>query len=553
MKHSWFIPKKTTLSISEYKEMKANEIVQQEQSQDTKAAEIVQQEQSQNAKAIPEEVDESLQVDYEESDSSPENKVESIQQDDSKKTTSSTEGSKPLKVAIPSEDKLVSSSTEGVLIPSEDRVKKEGEQAAAALASPYYYPSSPDSDEYKGLEERFSTHWPWHDDVKRYQRFAVLQKMGQSFSSYGLPGNIVDEPYDSSNISGWTSKHDPDRAFYYQSLFWKSKYFDGKHLSTDIKALSQSWDAFVKNYNDNPRGWHESLDRKVKALRQNKRSVKGLMYDIHCRTVEDLNMACGIRKRKCFFCPTGQRCMTDDEFNGYSTHKVPRELRELIIDFEKRFPLEERSTTTVRESSRTRGPYRGHPARGVASAPKSLMREDTQASGLGTHGSSHTGGAQCVDEIPVSQQSTGYSPGYQPEELEEGEEYDPGSAQFSPGKAYKFHSQRPETSVNTPSVPQSVSHETELLRLEKQLLEERYARSELQNRYQLTCHSLEKMDALLQKYVKKLDVLEGDHRRLLGQLVHENLLKKDSLLKKRKSVDISSDVQHKTSDADAST
>ena len=468
-------------------------------------------------------VDESLQVDYELSDSSPKRDEELSQRDDSDNTSLKKEEEKQMTVVPP-----YSLEDLGVIEPNRLFGQRESED---------FHCDDPN-------KEFFYSAWPWFDDAEHYKRYHH-RRMGNTFSIYGDVLNIQQDPFDPSIYDG---KLDSKRAQYFQRLFWKSKYFDNKRSSTTIQALTQSWSAFMDNFNDDPRRWHENLNRKVQALRNNRRSAKGLMYDIHCRTVEDLNIACGIRKRKCFFCPVGQRCMTDDEFNGYSG-SVPREIRELIIIFEEQFPAE-LPTTSVHESVRTRGPYQEHPSQGASLAPKSSRRGGTQASGRGTLESSYTGDARYVDDRLKSQQSTSHCPDCQSGEVEEGEEYNPESSSFSPRRAYAHYSSAQRAQAPVKSSVQS--SETELLRLEKQLLEERCARFQLQSQYQLTCHTLEKVDSLLQHTVKKLDVLEGDHRRLLKELVHENVLKA-SLLRKRKSDDISSDDQHKTSDADAST
>lgn len=516
-----------SLSLNEYKRLKDEESATQTQESKTTKEEILNESlqklkklkddefasQTQESKTTEEEIlDESLQVDYELSDSSPDYDEESSQRDDSNNTS----------------------------------MNEEEQTTTVSYSNNAGVTDDP-------MNECFYSSWPWYDDVDQYKKYKH-RKMGNIISIYGDVLNIRDDPLDTTVYSG--GKLDPLRELYYQRLFWKSKYFDNKRSSTTLQALTQSWSAFIDNFNDDPRRWHENLNRKIQALRNNRRSAKGFMYDIHCRTVVDLNIPCGIRKRKCFFCPVGQRCLSDDEFNGY-TGLLPHDIRELIITFEKQFP-EELSTTSVHESVRTHGPYREHPSQGASLVPKSSRKGGTQASGRGTLGSSYTGGARCVDDQQESQRSTSYFPDYQSGEVEEGEEYNPESPSFSPRRAYAHYSSAQR--VHAPVQSSVQSSETELLRLEKQLLEERCARAQLetehaklQGQYKLTCHTLEKVDSLLQHTVKKLGVLEGDHRRLLMQLVQENVLQSARLLKKRKSGDISSDDQHKTSDAGAST
>jgi hypothetical protein len=187
---------------------------------------------------------------------------------------------------------------------------------------------------------------------------------------------------------------------------------------------------------------------------------------------------------------------------------------------------------------------------------------DTRANVLGTLGSGYKAEDLYGDEPAGTQLSRGYSPDYQSEELEEGEEYDPSSDRFSPSKAYRHYSskQRAAAPVSTYSAApraEVASQPTGYLQLERDLLEEKYFRSQLETQiaelraeHLQTSHRLEKVEAAFDKTVEKLRVLEGDYRRSLNELQKQGVL---HLVKKRRTDDTSSGAPHRTSDAGAST
>lgn len=331
-------------------------------------------------------------------------------------------------------------------------------------------------------KEEFYSYWPWKLNVTRHKHFVNLKEGSSSLPGYGDARGFKEDPRDRST-SLYLSSADPDRALYFQELFWKYKFFDCKRLSHSRQALTQSWQAFLNLFNANPEGWHKGLDAKVKAFRENHRSLKGLMYDIHCRTVVEHNMPCGVRKYQCLYCPQDQRAMTDEEVKGYSTLELTSETRRLINELDKRYSLSiDKESILVHETSRTHEPYRGYPTRGSSEAPKSSKKRDTRANVPGTLGSGYKvenlyGGGRLK-----TPQSTAYSPDYQSVALEEGEEYDPESARFSPSKAYHHYSsiQRSAAPVSSQSPAEVASQLHDFHQLEKNLLEEKYHRAQLQ-------------------------------------------------------------------------
>ena len=162
--------------------------------------------------------------------------------------------------------------------------------------------------------------------------------------------------------------------------------------------------------------------------------------------------------------------------------------------------------------------------------------------------------------------------------MEEGEEYDPQSDRFSPSKAYRHYasmqrgaapassrlvSQREAVPLSSryypsarrvidpapcpfPSQPVSGYAYPDIYQLQRELGEERCLRSELQDQFYL-------LKALHTDTVQRLAKLEKDHRYTLTLLQDHGVLTGVLKKKKRRTGDISSDDQHRTSDADAST
>ena len=105
------------------------------------------------------------------------------------------------------------------------------------------------------------------------------------------------------------------KSKFFQDLFWKIKYFEGKRFPRSGEALTISWIAFRDNYNTDPVSWFRKLKSKEGKFRKNLRSLRSRMYDIHCRTVVENGIPCGVRSIKCMYCPLHQRAMTDQEFH----------------------------------------------------------------------------------------------------------------------------------------------------------------------------------------------------------------------------------------------
>lgn len=581
-----------TLSIHEYRKLKAEEAVNKQQPLLKSEEEALKGNPLPSSTPKEEEEDPSLQVDYEEGEfssplpesSSKENiptvdaSLEETKPDDTSSKVSSEE--------VNNSKGIVSSNTEVNLkeiTTSKDREKLQ-EVVSPKTRQKESVPSGEEdkperilssrsvlSDSEDDTPEAYFSEWPWIDDVLRHSKLVSIKAGTPEAPSYGDVRGFRVNPQDNESF-----EDDPD-PLYFQTLFWKSKYFDNKRLSSDPKALTQSWQAFHQRFNANPGAWHAALDAKIKSFRENHRSLKGFKYDIHCRTVEENNIPCGVRYLDCPFCPKGQRRLTDEELQGYTTLRLSTETRKLIHEFERLYPhTEERKAPKVHESSRTHELSRGYPLKDSSEAPKSSKKVDTRASARGTRGSSRKVVSRRGDESQLTQQSTAYSPDYQSEELEEGEEYDPRSDRFSPSKAYRHYSsiQRGDAPVSSqyslqrglaplssryypsarrvidpapcpfPSLPPSGYSYPDIYQLERELGEERYHRSELQAQfYMLKAQHLDTE--------QRLSKLEKDHRYTLTLLQDHGVLK--GVLKKRRTGGTSSVDQHKTSDADAST
>jgi len=337
--------------------------------------------------------DPSLQVDYEPSDSSPtqsprENNLKGVVSSEEATIgdstnafsgNSNTEGSKQEKPFISTYvpwriPKRKSSIPVDSLLTESDEPSSRGSPEAVTV---FDSNKSVEESILKELQrEDFYSDWPWRLDVSRNQHFVNLKEGTLSLPGYGDARGFTADPRD-RNTSLYLSPEDPDRTLYFQELFWKYKFFDCKRLSHSRTALTQSWQAFYNLYNADPEGWHKGLDAKIKAFRENHRSLKGLMYDIHCRTVVEHNMPCGVRKYQCLYCPQDQRAMTDEELKGYTTLELTNETRRLINELDKRYALSiDKETTLVHELSRTHEPYRGYPSKGSSEARSQVLEED---------------------------------------------------------------------------------------------------------------------------------------------------------------------------------
>ena len=545
-----------TISIDEYRKLKGDKVAY-----------------GHNHTSSEAEGDPSLQVDYELSDSSPpqsprENnpkRLVSLKETATRDSTGNASGNSNSK-----ESKLEEPFISTYIpwrIPKKDSVGSLPTESGEPSIT-----SSPEAitvfDSNKPVEETilkelqmesFDSNWPWDLEITRHQHFINLKEGTPYLPGYGDARGFKQDPRDPAPTL-YLSPEDPDRNLYFQELFWKYKFFDYKHLSHSRQALTQSWQAFLNQYNASPEGWHKGLDAKIKAFRENHRSLKGLMYDIHCRTVVEHNMPCGVRKYQCLYCPQDQRAMTDEELKGYSTLELTAETRRLIYELDKRYSLSiDKETTLVHEPSRTHEPYRGYPSRGSSEVPKSSKKMDTRANVPRTLGSGYRAENLYGGGRLRTPRSTAYSPDYQSEALEEGEEYDPESDRFSPSKAYRHYSsiQRavaPVSSQSSASPAEVASQLRDFHQLEKDLLEEKYHRAQLQTQLaEMKAQNLQTSQTLAEVQ-RKLSVLEGDYRRSLSLLQEQGVLKGQSLLRqKRKICDTSSAVQHKTSDADAST
>jgi hypothetical protein len=429
--------------------------------------------------------------------------------------------------------------------------------------SPLRSPAYSCSDEGDNSRPKYTSVWPWWEQVSHYDKYVNFAG-SESQPNYGDARSFHE--VDSLAFPLVTiPKERMKKSKFFQVLFWKIRHFEQKRFPKNGNALNISWKAFRDNYNTDPVSWFKKLKSKEEKFRKNSRSLRSLTYDIHCRTVIENGIPCGVRSTKCVYCPLNQKAMTDNELNyTLSNDELSNETRDLIHGLEKFV------SKLNHESSRTHGQHQEYPVRGYSEAPKSSKRKGSQANVPRTQGSGYRNEKSSVDDRQGTQLSTAYSPDYQSEGREEEEEYDPASPSFSPSKAWrhKASKQKATASVSSQSISQSIAPPAETAsqldkfqQLRMELLEEKYLRSQLQNQLlelkadntqmNVETHQIKKTLADMQQ---KFAVLEKDYRRSLGLLQHQGVLKGESLLRrKRKTDDTSSDAPHKKSDADAST
>ncbi|OWY94084.1 hypothetical protein PHMEG_00036288 [Phytophthora megakarya] len=113
---------------------------------------------------------------------------------------------------------------------------------------------------------------------------------------------------------------------YYISLFhelqyWSSKKTSGRSKVPEWQALCQSWNQFVTNFNNDPAGYRERIssarERFVKYSRVHEGSVNA---NIPCAVPEGVH---------CTHCPVGAPRISERDLTGYTTNRVPVNIKEL--------------------------------------------------------------------------------------------------------------------------------------------------------------------------------------------------------------------------------
>ena len=227
-----------TLSIHEYRKLKAEEAVNKKQPL-LKSEEEALRGNPQSETIKEEEEDPSLQVDYEEGESNSPlptfSSMEKIPRSDSSLETTKVDdpSDKASSKEVKNPKGIVSSNTEVNLkeeiITSHTSADQKETLPSEGEDTPLRNVSSPllvfNDEEVAG--ECFSSKWPWYDDALRHQRLVDITTGTPEVPSYGDARGFKFDPRDLDTYGTESN------SLYYQILFWKSKYFDNKRLSND--------------------------------------------------------------------------------------------------------------------------------------------------------------------------------------------------------------------------------------------------------------------------------------------------------------------------------
>ena len=123
-----------------------------------------------------------------------------------------------------------------------------------------------------------------------------------------------------------------DRRRYFIDLFYQARYYTNRKGSRknrdDKDALTQSWNAFVENYNKGPDEYVSKIH--VNRERFLKHSRSGKMEFIHFTCIKE-GLSCGVPSHMvCRCCPNGAP-LTEKELRGYRGYSVPASVKGLIV------------------------------------------------------------------------------------------------------------------------------------------------------------------------------------------------------------------------------
>jgi hypothetical protein len=178
------------------------------------------------------------------------------------------------------------------------------------------------------------------------------------------------------------------RRDYYVGLFHELRHFSAKKTSRKSKvpewqALCQSWNAFVENFNKDPKAYRERIEHA--RDRYYTYTVRGKCERLHEDCME-AGILCAVPfGTPCPCCPPMATRITDRDILGYTTTRVPDHIKELRARLESReAPSAVGDRSTPRASLRPAGygglrtpsPFPERPPSGRSVAPTYLDGEE---------------------------------------------------------------------------------------------------------------------------------------------------------------------------------
>ncbi|KAI9910966.1 hypothetical protein PsorP6_010564 [Peronosclerospora sorghi] len=132
-----------------------------------------------------------------------------------------------------------------------------------------------------------------------------------------------------AKTSSHVDRSTDDRRLYFIDLFFQVRYYSSRKGSRknrdDKDALTQSWNAFVDNYNKSP----DDYVNKVHVMRERflKHSRTGKMEYIHFACIKE-GLKCGVPSHLvCPRCTQGAPRLSEEELRGYGGFPYPPKFR----------------------------------------------------------------------------------------------------------------------------------------------------------------------------------------------------------------------------------
>ncbi|KAG2835502.1 hypothetical protein PC113_g20200 [Phytophthora cactorum] len=181
------------------------------------------------------------------------------------------------------------------------------------------------------------------------------------------------------------------RRDYFIGLFHELRWHASKRTSRKSKvpewvALCQSWNAFVKNFNKDAKAYRARI---TAAQRRFETFSRSHMIDRLHNEAMEAGIPCAVPfETACSHCPPGAERLTERDVTGYTTVRVPVQLRDLRVQLERRD--ERRDTPSVsgdpsaragvtpalRSGLRTPSPFPERPPSGRSAVPMYLGGEE---------------------------------------------------------------------------------------------------------------------------------------------------------------------------------
>ncbi|OWZ15104.1 hypothetical protein PHMEG_00011310 [Phytophthora megakarya] len=117
------------------------------------------------------------------------------------------------------------------------------------------------------------------------------------------------------------------RRDYYISLFYELRYWSSKKTSGRSRASCQSWNQFVENFNKDSTAYRERIaSARGRFMRY---SVTSVVQRVHEGSV-NANIPCAVPVGiNCPHCPPGAPRISERDLTGYTTNRVPANVKEL--------------------------------------------------------------------------------------------------------------------------------------------------------------------------------------------------------------------------------